>query len=153
MTDNNRDVYIGPAPGEWNEINSTADEIFTMAEYDTIDEARSAERPWLDESFLRELYVEARMSSIEIAQFCGNITDAGVRYWLDKHGIERRSRSEAATEKWAKLRDPEHLRRLADEIEAALEDSRPTPTCDDCDRGVLLMENGLCPFCNLLDDD
>lgn len=95
-----------------------------MTEYDTIEEARSAEKPWLDESFLRELYVEQRLSSIEVAQYFGNISDAGVRYWLDEHGIERRSRSEAATVKWAKLRDPEHLRRLADEIEAAIEEGK-----------------------------
>lgn len=92
-----------------------------MTEYETIDEARRAEKPWLDESLLRELYVEQRLSSIEVAQYFGNITDAGVRYWLDEHCIERRSRSEAATEKWAKLRDPDHLRRLADEIEDAVE--------------------------------
>ena len=94
-----------------------------MTEYDTIGEALRAEKPWLDEAVLRELYEDKRLSSLEIAQYFGNITDAGVRYWLEKHGIERRSRSEAATAKWAKLRDPDHLRRLADEIEGAIEES------------------------------
>ena len=93
-----------------------------MTEYETIEEARSAERPWLDEPFLHELYEEKRMSSIEIAQYCGNITDAGIRYWLDRHGIEIRGRPEAASARWEKLRSPEHLRQLADEIEHALED-------------------------------
>ena len=93
-----------------------------MTEYETIEEARSAERPWLDESFLKELYVERRLSSLEIAQYIGNITDAGVRYWLDRHGIEIRGRPEAAAARWEKLRDPEHLRRLADEIEASLDE-------------------------------
>ena len=93
------------------------------SEYETIDEARSAERPWLDESFLRELHEEKRLSSLEIAQYIGNITDAGVRYWLDRHGIEIRGRPEAAAARWEKLRDPDHLRRLADEIEDALEDN------------------------------
>ena len=89
-----------------------------MVEYETIEEARRAEKPWLDESFLRELYVEKRLSSLEIAQYIGNITDAGVRYWLDRHGIEIRGRPEAAAARWEKLRDPDHLRRLADEIES-----------------------------------
>ena len=107
-------TFDKPLGHKWSQVND-------MSEYETIEEARSAERPWLDESFLRELYVEKRLSSIEIAQYIGNITDAGVRYWLEKHGIERRSRSEAAMSKWAKLRDPDHLRRLADEIEDAIE--------------------------------
>ena len=94
-------------------------------EYATIQEALDAERPWIDPDFLRELYVEKRLSSVEIAQLVGNITDAGVRYWLDKHDIERRDRSEAARERWAKLRDPDHLRRLAGEIEALTEESTP----------------------------
>jgi hypothetical protein len=85
--------------------------------YATIEEALTDDKPWLDEALLRELYEEKRMSSIEIAQFLGNITDAGVRCWLDKHGIETRDRSEAATAKWEKLRSRDHLRRLADEIE------------------------------------
>lgn len=101
-----------------------------MTIYDTIEEALRAERPWLDEEVLRELYEEKRMSSIEIAQHFGNITDVGVRYWLDRHGIERRDHSEAAKARWEKLRSPEHLRRLADEIESAMNESSSDTTYD-----------------------
>ena len=57
----------------------------------------AADKPWQDRETLRELYVDKRMSTIEIAEhFDNDITDAGIGYWIDKHGIEKRSRSEAA---------------------------------------------------------
>ena len=63
----------------------------------------AADKPWQDRETLRELYVEKRMSSIKIAEhFDDDITDAGIRYWIDKHGIEKRSRSEAAQTRWHK---------------------------------------------------
>lgn len=55
------------------------------------------DKPWQDRETLRELYVDKRMSTIEIGDhFDNDITDAGIGYWIDKHGIEKRSRSEAA---------------------------------------------------------
>lgn len=90
-----------------------------MTEYETIDEARDGEKPWRDEDLMRELYHDKLMSQDEIAaHFDGKITQAGVGYCLDQLGIEKRDRSEAAKAKWAKLKDPEYLRRLADEIES-----------------------------------
>lgn len=61
-----------------------------------------AEKPWQNRETLRELYEDERMSSIEIADHFGDITDAGVRYWIEKHDIEKRSRSEAAKRRWEK---------------------------------------------------
>lgn len=55
-----------------------------------------AEKPWQDEETLRELYHERRMSMHDIADHFGDLTWGGVKYWMEKHGIERRSRSESA---------------------------------------------------------
>lgn len=93
-----------------------------MTEYDTIEEGRNAEKQWRDKDLMETLYHEKGMSQDEIADhFDNKITQAGVGYCLDQLGIEKCDRSEAAKLRWQKLRDPEHLRRLADEIEAALE--------------------------------
>lgn len=59
------------------------------------------EKPWQDNETLRELYVDKRMSTIKVAEhFDNDITDSGIRYWLNKHDIERRSRSEAGRARW-----------------------------------------------------
>ena len=59
------------------------------------------EKPWQDEDTLRELYHEKRMSQQEISDhFDNDITQAGIGYWLDKLGIEKRTRSESAKIRW-----------------------------------------------------
>lgn len=94
-----------------------------MTEYDTIEEARDAEKPWQDGDLMRELYHDKKMSQDEIAEHLdGKITQAGVGYCLTALGIEKRTRSEAAKVKWKKFRDPTYLRQLADELEDARED-------------------------------
>lgn len=60
------------------------------------------EKPWQDRKTLRKLYRDKRMSPLEIAEMYGNITAAGIRYWIDKHDIEKRSMSEAARLRWLK---------------------------------------------------
>ena len=60
-------------------------------------------KPWRDKELLRELYHGKRMSQQEIADhFDNKITGQGVKYWLEKHGIEKRSRAEAAKIRWLK---------------------------------------------------
>ena len=58
---------------------------------------RMAENPYRDESTLRELYIEKRLSTVEIAEQldCGSTT---VNNWLERHGIERRNVKEARAE-------------------------------------------------------
>lgn len=73
------------------------------SKYNTIEEAMNAEKPWRDKELMEELYLDRLMSQQEIAtNFDNNITQAGVGYWLDKHNIEKRSRSEAARVRWLK---------------------------------------------------
>jgi hypothetical protein len=55
-------------------------------------------RPHWDEAWLRERYEVREMSSAEIAEEAG-CTDGGILYWLAKHGIPRRSTSEARAAK------------------------------------------------------
>ena len=63
----------------------------------------SDDKPWQDRETLRELYVDKRMSQQDIADhFDNGITDQGVKYWLEKHGIDKRSRSESAKARWHK---------------------------------------------------
>lgn len=94
-----------------------------MTEYETIDEARNAEKPWRDKELMETLYHEKEMSQDEIAEhFDGKITQAGVGYCLTALGIEKRTRSEAAKVKWEKFGGPTYLRQLADELEDTRED-------------------------------
>lgn len=67
------------------------------------------EKPWRDESILRELYVSEEMSTLEIADFldCGETT---VLTWMDKFGIERTTPGEPITSEL--LRDEDWLREL-----------------------------------------
>lgn len=60
-----------------------------------------------DKNLLRELYVERRLSAVEIAERLG-CAKRTVYRWLDEHGIDTRSPSEAA--KLRKLREPPHFR-------------------------------------------
>ena len=62
----------------------------------------SEEKPWQNEEVLREMYHEQRMSMQEIADHFGDLTFGGIKYWMDKHGIERRSRSESTKLRWEK---------------------------------------------------
>jgi len=55
----------------------------------------SNEKPWSDEETLKQLYYEDKMSTGEIAEELG-CTDEVVRYWMEKHGLERRNLSEAS---------------------------------------------------------
>lgn len=61
-----------------------------------VPEGRSMEhpRPWTNEEFLRELYHGQTMTATAIANYwdCAQST---ISNWLDNHGIEKRSRSEA----------------------------------------------------------
>lgn len=51
--------------------------------------------PHTDEDWLREKYKIERLSQGEIADIC-DVSKGTIKYWLDKHGIESRGRSEAA---------------------------------------------------------
>lgn len=55
--------------------------------------AEDSEAPWRDEETLRELYVEEGMNQKEMADELG-CTEATIGTWMDRHEIERRSRSE-----------------------------------------------------------
>lgn len=58
-------------------------------------------KPWQDEETLRRLYHDDQMSMQEIADhFDNEITGQGIKYWLEKLGIEKRSRSESAKIRW-----------------------------------------------------
>lgn len=52
------------------------------------------DRPWTDRELIKHLYKDRRMSAESIADEldCGATT---IRMWLEKHGIEKRSMSEA----------------------------------------------------------
>jgi len=52
------------------------------------------ETPWRDEHKLRELYVEKEQSMASIAETWG-CSKHTISRWIDKHGIEKRSHSEA----------------------------------------------------------
>ena len=62
-------------------------------------------RPHWDKEWLAREYTEKKRSSADIADECG-ITDGGIFYWLDKHGIPRRTVSEArAAKRWSSPRE------------------------------------------------
>lgn len=65
-------------------------------EYDLSDVDIPENKPWTDEELMRTLYTEKGMSTtaISIELDCSS---GAVASWLDEHGIETRSRSEAAT--------------------------------------------------------
>jgi len=46
-----------------------------------------------DAEWLHEQYHEKELSQYEIADKC-NVSQGTVRYWMEKHGIERRERTE-----------------------------------------------------------
>jgi len=50
-----------------------------------------------DEEWLREQYWGKDKSRAEVAEVAG-VTDSTIRYWMDKHGIETRSKAEANAE-------------------------------------------------------
>lgn len=52
-----------------------------------------SDKPWHDESVLRDMYVERRLSTTEIADELG-CDHSTILYWLDKHSIETRSKSD-----------------------------------------------------------
>lgn len=58
------------------------------------------EKPWQDEDVLRELYYDEQMSMQEIADHFGDLTWGGIKYWMEKHDLDRRSRSESAHLRW-----------------------------------------------------
>jgi len=58
-------------------------------------ERRATDRRLTDPEWVREQYVEEKKSANDIAQECG-CGDHAVYNWLDRHGIETRSDSEAA---------------------------------------------------------
>jgi len=49
----------------------------------------SESRPWRDEQYLHEQYVENKKSTLKLADECG-CTHRTIRIWLDKYGIETR---------------------------------------------------------------
>lgn len=53
------------------------------------------EHPWRDEEFLRELYVKEQYSQNQIRKAL-DCSGATISDWLDRHGIEKRTKSEAA---------------------------------------------------------
>lgn len=57
-------------------------------------------KPWWDKEWLHDQYVCCRRSASEIAAD-GGVTESTILYWLHKHGISRRSLSEArAVKHW-----------------------------------------------------
>ena len=54
-----------------------------------------SEGPHKDKEWLRQKYVDEKQSQKEIAEIAG-VHKGTVKYWLDKHGIDIRSKSEAA---------------------------------------------------------
>jgi hypothetical protein len=57
-----------------------------------------------DSAWLRKKYVEERLSTSDIGDICG-VTKETIRRWLDNHGIDTRSQSEATKVEWEN--DPE----------------------------------------------
>jgi DNA-binding transcriptional MerR regulator len=78
-----------------------------------------------DETWLSDKYNNEKKSTTEIANICG-VSQTTVRYWMDKHGIERRSQTEAQiTEgkhndaKWLReqyIENKRSMRDIADEL-------------------------------------
>lgn len=78
-----------------------------------------------DASLMKELYHQQRMSAEKIAERLG-CSKRTVFRWLDRHGIETRSPSEAA--KLRKLREPPHFRthKGYEEIVTRVDDEQKT---------------------------
>ncbi|MDS0280326.1 hypothetical protein NDI85_21305 [Halomicroarcula sp. S1AR25-4] len=55
-----------------------------------ISKGHSSNKPWTDADRLEHLYHEEGLSAVDIAEG-EDITPSGVRHWMDKHGIERRT--------------------------------------------------------------
>jgi len=70
-----------------------------------------ADAPWRDEDTLRELYVNQRLSTQEVADEFG-CTGSAIFRWLKKHDIPIRSQSEGQQLNTPELRDEELLRDL-----------------------------------------
>lgn len=68
-----------------------------------------ANEPYHREEWLREQYIEERRTTSEIAEECG-VSTTTITTWMDKHGIERRSRSEAQINEKKKVHNEEWLR-------------------------------------------
>lgn len=64
-----------------------------------------------DEANLREWYLEQRLTLDEIAEKC-DCAQPTVRYWMDKHGIERRTNQESHQPDDAPYQDKDTLERL-----------------------------------------
>jgi len=71
------------------------------------------ENPYRSEKVLRELYLEEEHSTHEIADLL-DCAQSTVRNWMDKYGIERRSKSEA---KWVK--GPHHRHWIRMEVQSS----------------------------------
>ena len=55
-----------------------------------------SEKPWADEDWMRENYVEKGLSQSDIANKT-EVSLSTIRRWMERHGIEKRSQSEAVT--------------------------------------------------------
>jgi len=75
-------------------------------------QARHGDRPYTDESWLREKYHKEQLSTQEVAELCG-VSKETIRRWLDNHNIGTRDRSEAA-----KLRVEKHPHTVGHSSEA-----------------------------------
>jgi transposase len=67
-----------------------------------------AEEPYHREEWLREQYIEERRTTVDIAEECG-VSATTITTWMDKHGIDRRSRSEAQIDEKKKVHNEEWL--------------------------------------------
>lgn len=68
-----------------------------------------AEEPYHREEWLREQYIEERRTTVDIAEECG-VSTTTITTWMDRHGIDRRSRSEAQIDEKKKVHNEEWLR-------------------------------------------
>lgn len=61
-----------------------------------IDLSQYGDEPWEDRELLEELYIEEQLGGRDISIVL-NCSGATISKWLDKHGIEKRSRSQAVS--------------------------------------------------------
>ena len=66
----------------------------------SLSEAKRLDGPFTDADWLREQYHEKKKSTRQIAEECG-VIQGTIRDWMDRHGIESRSISEAKLNQYA----------------------------------------------------
>lgn len=72
------------------------------------------DRSYMDESWLREKYLDEELSTQEVADLCDTSKET-IRRWIDRHEIEKRSHSEACRN--AMLKDEYRLRIASENLE------------------------------------